>query len=133
MSVLVQNQRLCPVNRKQRGILSACIECLSECIMVQVIVRLFIRERVVCCYWICAVLFDWSVLWLWKMAPLSEAKKNDEDKEADDDERDVASLKHQLATLTSSLYTLTEQKSKMEAVYLSEKRKMKVRNGDYAV
>jgi len=67
------------------------------------------------------------VMWLWKMAPTSEVKK-DEDGEAGDDERSVASLKQRLATLTSSLYTVTEQKSKMEAVYLSEKRNMKVWN-----
>jgi len=60
------------------------------------------------------------------MAPVSELKKDNEGEDAADNELNVASLKHQLSTLTSSLYTVTEQKSKMEAVYLSEKRKMKV-------
>ena len=59
------------------------------------------------------------------MAPVSELKKDNEGEDADN-ELNIASLKHQLSTLTSSLYTVTEQKSKMEAVYLSEKRKMKV-------
>jgi len=59
------------------------------------------------------------------MAAVNEPKKYDDD-EVGDDELSVASLKRQLATLTSSLYTVTEQKSKMEAVYLSEKRKIKV-------
>jgi len=55
-----------------------------------------------------------------------EGKKSNEGDATGDNELNVASLKHQLATLTSSLYTVTEQKSKMEATYVSEKRKFKV-------
>jgi len=44
-----------------------------------------------------------------------------------DEDLNIASLKHQLSTLTSSLYTVTEQKSRMEATYVSDKRKLKVR------
>jgi len=57
---------------------------------------------------------------------VTEGKKNVEVVETGDDGCDVASLKHQLMTLTSSLYTVTEQKSKLEATYMSEKRKLKV-------
>ena len=55
-----------------------------------------------------------------------EGKKSNEGDTTGDNELNVASVKHQLATLTSSLYTVTEQKSKMEATYVSEKRKFKV-------
>jgi len=58
---------------------------------------------------------------------VADGKKHDADDAVIDDESNTASLKHQLATLTSALYTVTEQKSKMEATYMSEKRKLKVR------
>jgi len=61
------------------------------------------------------------------MSSVDEGRKTNEGAMTGDNEPDVASLKHQLATLTSSLYTVTEQKSKMEATYVSEKRKFKVR------
>jgi len=67
-------------------------------------------------------------MWLWKLASVGEVKKDSEGADVTDDELNLVSLKRQLATLTSSLYTVTEQKSKMEAVYLSEKRKIKVWN-----
>lgn len=60
-----------------------------------------------------------------KVTTAAEAKNANEDEQTAD-EFDVASVKHQLATLTSSLYTVTEQKSKMEVTYVSEKRKLKV-------
>jgi len=61
------------------------------------------------------------------MSAVDESNKNNEGEVTGDSEPTVASLKHQLATLTSSLYTVTEQKSKMEATYVSEKRKFKVK------
>ena len=67
------------------------------------------------------------------MAPVTEVRKDYEGDETGDDELNVASLQRRLGTLTSSLYTVTEQKSKMEAVYLSEKRKLKVSNNSFAV
>jgi len=60
-----------------------------------------------------------------------EGRKNNEGEETDEGELSVASLKHQLSTLTSSLYIVTEQKSKMEATYISDRRKMKVTNYMY--
>lgn len=65
------------------------------------------------------------------MPVVVEGRKNNEGEETDEGELSVASLKHQLSTLTSSLYTVTEQKSKMEATYISDRRKMKVTNYMY--
>lgn len=64
---------------------------------------------------------------LWKVSAVAEVKRNNDTEDTCDDELNVASLKRQLATLTSSLYTVTEQKSRMEATYVSEKRKLKVK------
>jgi len=58
---------------------------------------------------------------------VDEARKANEGEMTGDNGPSIVSLKHQLATLTSSLYTVTEQKSKMEATYVSEKKKFKVK------
>ena len=63
---------------------------------------------------------------LCQVSTLGESKKDNEGEERDNDEPNLASMRHQLTTLTSSLYTVTEQKSKLEATYVSEKRKLKV-------
>jgi len=39
---------------------------------------------------------------------------------------DVGGLRHQLSTLASSLSTVTKQKSRLEATYIAEKKKLKV-------
>ena len=39
---------------------------------------------------------------------------------------DVSALRHQLSTLASSLSTVTKQKSRLEATYIAEKKKLKV-------
>lgn len=43
-----------------------------------------------------------------------------------EDQQHLAELKAQLVTLTQSLTTLTSEKSKMEATYQAEKKKMRV-------
>jgi len=82
-----------------------------------------------CITWVSPVIiditFDGAVLW--KAPTVTEGKKNNDGEEMGDEDLNIASLKHQLSTLTSSLYTVTEQKSRMEATYVSDKRKLKVR------
>ena len=50
---------------------------------------------------------------------------------SDDDHHtssDLESLRQQLKTLTSSLAVVSQQKSKIEAIYVAEKKKLKVSN-----
>ena len=47
--------------------------------------------------------------------------------EPKDDSVEVSHLRQQLATLTASLGTLSQEKSKMEANFLAEKKAIKVR------
>jgi GRIP and coiled-coil domain-containing protein 1 len=39
---------------------------------------------------------------------------------------DEAALRHQLSTLTASLATVTQQKSRLEASFIADKKKLKV-------
>jgi len=75
----------------------------------------------------CQIGITFSSAGLWKVSAVGDVKRNNDAEDACDDELNVAALKRQLTTLTSSLYTVTEQKSRMEATYVSEKRKLKVK------
>ena len=53
-------------------------------------------------------------------------EKQEEAGAADEEEDEVGQLRKQLATLTTSLSTVSNEKSKLQASYQAEKKKLKV-------